>query len=119
MSEFVYHEAGETAQIRIDGKSFEIPSHELYEVPDVTGTDCNNNGPYEYRTPAAFIAAKICEHAWYLGIVQVTVKVGKGGTTLESNVEEAKLQAQQAVRAAEDKILERYVSDQRERIANT
>lgn len=116
MSIYVYHESEEVAQVRIDGASFAIPSHELFPIEDVRGTDCNNSGPIEYRMHADYVADKICEHAWYLGMQKVTAQVGRDGKSVKSDLDAAKAKAKQLCQDAEDRILQRYLDDQMERL---
>ena len=112
---FVLHMDEETAQVRIDGRLFSIPPNELFEVPDITGTDCNNNGPTEYRIPEKQVAAKIIEHCWYHGMVEVPMTRTKGGVT--SDIEAARKAARTALELAHDTMLNKYVTDQQERLS--
>src|SRR5204863_3582008 len=111
---FVYHVDDEPASVLIDGRLLTIPPNELFEVPEIRGTDCNNNGNFEYIIPDHAVLNRLLEHAWYHGLVEVPVIRTPSGVT--TDVEAAKRQARDKLNAAHDRILTRYVSDQQERV---
>jgi hypothetical protein len=111
---FLYHCDEETAYIRVDGKLLTIPPNELFEVPELRGMDCNNNGNQEYIIPPKMVAEKAMEDGWFHGIVLVPVTKTKTGVT--ADVEPAKIAARTALEAAEDTSLTKYVNDQQERV---
>src|SRR2546430_2791888 len=110
---FVYHVNGESAILMIDGRLLTIPPNEIFEVPEIRGTDCNNNGNFEYIIPDHQVLQRILEHGWYHGLVEVPVIRTKNSFTADTDA--AKRLAGDALQLAEDKILTRYVTDQQER----
>lgn len=111
---FLYHVDNENAETVIDGRLFVIPPNDLFEVPEIRGTDTNNNGPQEYIIPDKMVAQKILEHCWYHGVVQVPMIRTKGGVT--SDVKAAEREARESLERAHDMMLTRYVQDQQERV---
>jgi len=111
---FLYHVDDENAEAVIDGRLFVIPPNDLFEVPEIRGTDTNNNGPQEYIIPDRIVAQKLLEHCWYHGVVQVPMIKTKGGVS--SDIESAKRAAREALNNAHDMMLTRYVQDQQERV---
>lgn len=111
---FLFHVDDEPAVCRIDNKTIAIPPHELFEVPEIRGTDTNNNGPQEYITPAHQVAKLVIAHCWYNGIVEVPILKTKTGLT--ADVPAAEALAKKALSKAQDLILTKYVQDQQERV---
>ena len=99
---FVFHAADETAFVRIDGRLFMIPPNELFDVPEIRGTDMNNNGPFEYIMPERLVAEKLVEHCWTYGLVIVEMKKGPKGFT--TDIEDAKVRAEFKLNEAQDTI---------------
>ena len=111
---FLLHVDSEAATALVDGRLFVIPPNELFEVPEIRGTDCNNNGPMEYVITDKQVAQKLIAHCWYHGVVEVPMTRTKGGVT--SDIETARKVARQALETAEDTILTQYVEAQQERV---
>lgn len=111
---FLLHVDEEPAKASIDGRLFVIPPNELFEVPEIRGTDCNNNGPVEYVITDKLVAQKLVQHCWYHGMVEVPMIRTKGGVT--SDVDAAKKAARVALELAQDKMLTSYVQEQQERV---
>ena len=111
---FVLHVDGEPAQAMIDGRLLIIPPNELFEVPEIRGMDCNNNGPVEYLIPDKLVAQKLIQHCWFHGLVEVPMVRTKGGVT--SDIDAARASARTALETAQDSMLTKYVQDQQERV---
>lgn len=110
---FLMHVDEENAEVQVDGRSFSIPPNELFEVPEIRGTDCNNNGQHQYISPPEHVAKVILNAAWYHGMIEVPVT--RKGFQMEVDIPAARAEADARLREAEHKMLERYVMDQRER----
>src|ERR1051326_7713032 len=106
---FVFHVDDEPASVMIDGRLLTIPPNEPFEVPELRGTDINNNGPHEYIIPDHQVMAKILDHAWYHGVIEVPVIRSKQG--ISADMSKAVTMATDALVIAEDKILTRYIAD--------
>src|SRR6266478_5949752 len=111
---FVLHVDDEPAQAMIDGRLLIIPPNELFEVPEIRGMDCNNNGPVEYLIPDKLVAQKLIQHCWFHGLVEVPMVRTRGGVT--SDIDAARASARTALETAQDSMLTKYVQDQQERV---
>lgn len=111
---FVMHMDEEVATVVVDGRLLTIPPDFAFEVPEIRGNDMNNNGHYEYIIPDHQVAAKVREHGWYHGIVDVPVI--RTGNAITVDTDAARVAAKTALMAAQDAMLTLYITEQQERI---
>lgn len=108
----LYHCSPETVSVRVDGKLFVLPPNEICEINEVRGTDCNNNGPYEYIIPEKLVAQLIISRKPF--IVEIPMVRTKGGVS--SDLAAAQKQAKAALELYEDSQLAKYIEDQQDRV---
>lgn len=115
----VIHAAETPAECVIDGRGYIIPPNEIFEVPSITCTDHNNNGPYEYTTPADQVMQTMLRLCWAWGLVEVPVEKKQGKYGVQYGFDEAKAHesAKRALIEAEDQIITDYVAVQRARMS--
>jgi hypothetical protein len=110
---FLFHVYRDPAQLCIDGKTFIIPPNELFEVTEIRGMDCNNNGHQEYITPPSKVAELIIARGKHFGIIEVPLT--RRGTDVQVDIEDARRRAKDLLRSTEDQMLMAYVREQQER----
>ena len=114
----VIHAADVPAEACIDGRGIIIPPNTIFEVPAITCTDHNNNGPYEYTTPADQVMKAVLQQCWSYGLVEVPVVKEQGKYGVQYGFDEAKAHeaAKKALLEAEDQMINDYVTIQRARM---
>lgn len=114
----VIHASDGPAEACIDGRGFVIPPNQIFEVPSITCTDHNNNGPIEYTTPANHVMKALLQQCWRWGLVEVPVikEQGRFGVKYSFDETAAHELAKQALIAAEDRMVTEYVSVQKARM---